>query len=403
MQLLIRCGLGLESICVWELHAKLKDIAFNVRTYNIKGYIKIEIENINQFNPRILQELRCFEKVSIILDSDKLGFTELKSKRILETKLRNLIENIFESWQAPADLAKDIKKFEHILKPNLIYDKEFNLIISKSQKNLPLSLTDSQIYGIINRVAASHGFKLNLKSEECINLMCRISINEILILLDLPLPPGNFKPKKVHPTGIFPNFIFGLIIFALSKNTEKEGSKKKKSEFYNIIDPFMGSGAILRLIHEEQEFLIQNKLIDAESINYMGIEIVPQIYEDATTNLKSKIPSENLILLNQDFRTIKVKNYFPKKANLIITQPPYGHSIKYQQQEISQLYHELFNWSFDMLNDDGILTLITPREELIQAAINQNENSIQKWILVDKMTIKQHSLDVGLYIYKKGI
>lgn len=66
-------------------------------------------------------------------------------------------------------------------------------------------------------------------------------------------------------------------------------------------------------------------------------------------------------------------------------------------QEITQLYQDLFNWTAKKSQQGSILALITPREAVIKSIENESG-----WKRIETIPVKEHTLHCNYFIYMKS-
>lgn len=168
------------------------------------------------------------------------------------------------------------------------------------------------------------------------------------------------------------NFMVRRSLKLLSDSFE---SKNKSIEAAKILDPCIGGASFDIAIFQalEQEYIKSYKLSEFLKTNFIGIDIEASAIELAKENLKKAGISyaDNLNLKCKDYLT----DFNEQGFDLIIGNPPYigekGNRAvfsKIRATEFGQKYYEkgmdyfyfFIEKSLELLNEDGILAMITP-------------------------------------------
>lgn len=381
MEIVINCGKGLESICETEWRKKEINQIYSV--YPEYGRIKIQFEGpmtpdqLIQIRNSLLK-IRCFEKIYLFLNETE---SNIPRRSLNESHIRAHLE---ESFSIISE-----KSFPPMIECLSFSKKTVSTQIQFQSPDINPQLTQKQILAVIQKIAKRFGRTTEFNQD---NLAFSIWIgsNSIRTLLDLEYPPGNLSQLELHPTGLFPSFAYGLIQSAIAQWVAL--NPNVTNEPIQIIDPMMGAGIIPLLLLKEAEDT--TSIITKQNLHckIWGIEKEMAFFEKANNNLKRAIKTEQISLFQQDFQSIQGLQPF----DMIITQPPYGMSIPMSDQELSQLYHDLFSWTAKYSHQRSILAIITPREAII------NKIEIESgWKRIETLPVKEHTLHCNYFIFMR--
>lgn len=383
----LQCGQGLEHDCIHEIQVKFPGLKIEEAPFGLKGYVSIKIENTpisRDAANQLAKELRCFEKLYILVWSREVPWQAMTRRDRIEQKIADFFDDSF------ATIVKTgfLNTFSSITGKIQMPIKEVEITAPVPKFLQDYGMRQSHIQAIGKRKAREHGVTMVLKQKDVIRFYIKILPIGILGLIQLRLPPGNFRLKSVHPTGLFPNFAFALIQETFLAYWE--GSAGTIASI-DIVDPVCGAGTIPLLTWDQLTYFADLLGIEESSISILGIEIDPVFFQKALENAKA---------LNVDdvvtFKNINFSATDPDfKADIFIAQPPYGYSILMDDEALFTLYKQLFSWCESHANHGAVFGVITPLKSWI------NELALQTRLkLVKEIPVKEHDVNCSIFVFK---
>ena len=250
--------------------------------------------------------------------------------------------------------------------------------------SFPNNFNQAMVQAMAKHILQHYHRSLTQKGDNILRFSLKTFPNQIFALIQLNLHPGNLTLTHTHPTGLFPNFAYGMIAAAIANFSPEINT-------ISMVDPMAGASTIPILLALEKNYF--EKIIGVNSIKwtFSGIEKDPVFWNIAQSNIETFGLSNRIKLDQCDFVDQIDKNF-----DLIITQPPYGYSIPQEQSIIEELYQKLFNWATQKTNNDAILTLITPKRALV---LECAENT--PWALIREIPIKEHTIECAIFVFQK--
>ncbi|RLE66282.1 MAG: hypothetical protein DRJ38_02085 [Thermoprotei archaeon] len=327
MRVLLTTIPGLEDIVVKEIEEKIESLR-NINYKKLSGRIYISIGKDDKSLLQKLHELRCIERVILILgegESSKENIdiyldSELVSKFLgprMTFMVRSLRigEHTFTSTDIAAILGKNIQE--------AIYEK---------WRFYPeVSLSDPDIIFYIEIVEDVHRWGIDLTG---LNALHRRKYR-----------------VYVHPSSLNP--IIAYCMCRIARINEKK----------RILDPMCGSGTIL----------IEGKYLNPH-VKAWGLDINPQHIAGARLNAEEagvEIKFETADIADID------ELFPPSFFDAIITNPPFGIREK-SIYTLSRLYSLLVEKSKKLLRKEGILCVLTPRKKLLLNILAKHNFFIEK-------------------------
>jgi 16S rRNA G966 N2-methylase RsmD len=375
--LILRCAPGLETIAKTEIAFKSKFTVQPQEIPHFPGYLILNLESSEKEYPQWLSSLHCFEIIGQLLRIQSID-------RKLHTKTMHLIRELFD--EVFDVIRTDPQAIETFSSLNV------NITIDLEKNN---SDQIRQIQAIINKLATHHGLQYNNSVPDAQEIILKWKKKTIILFHPLPFSPGNFYLKHIHPTGVHPMFMETMWMKSF------EYIQLQKEEQWRIIDPMMGTAGILRFFLEEYKNLCDYYKITAKEIELLGFEHESKFFGQAQENITrihEKKPSISIKynLINNIFQNANKDKSNENSANIIITQPPYGHSIAMDFNDLKKLYHDLFEFAKYTLKQQGILTILSPQKEIIDRELDKN------WEVCDILKFRQHSIGSYIYVLRKA-
>ena len=383
----IQCGQGLEHDCTHEIQVKFPGLKIEEAPFGLKGYVSIKIENTpiaRDAANQLAKELRCFEKLHMLAWSREVPWQDMTRRDRIEQKIADFFDDCF------ATIAKTgfLNTFSSITGKLQMPIKEVEITAPVPRFLQDFGLRQSNIQAIGKRKAREYGVAMVLKQKGVTRLYVKILPTGILGLIQLKLPPGNFRLKSVHPTGLFPNFAFALI--QESFLAYWEGSAGTISGVH-VIDPVCGAGTIPLLAWDQLAYFADILGIEESNISITGFEKEPAFFQKAMENAKALNVDETVTFENIDF----LDSDPGFKADVFIAQPPYGYSIAMDDKALFTLYEQLFTWCESRASHVGVFGVITPLKLWINEIAPKT-----RWKLVQELPVKEHDVNCSMFIFK---
>jgi 23S rRNA G2445 N2-methylase RlmL len=392
VSLLIHCGEGLEDICKDEIELRLKQREIIYYSPPMDGYVLIGfyIEN-NNLTPltEFISHLRCFETINLVINTEQISdWSSFKDKSHIEQVIRNFLIETF-------DILDKIDE-KDLIQKCLSYEQSSPISLNEIEFSATLSpmiakhgINQAMIQAIANRLTRNHQIKIVRSKQNIAQFWYKFLADQQICFFQLNRYPGNLFLNSPHPTGLFPNFAFGLIYAGIQAMKDLNQDYLNSMDIIQVIDPMAGAGTIPILVEQERTFFSQYLGVNPENWHIYGCEKETKFWELAKKNLQKKHLQNIIDLQNIDFNEFTPTSL----VNLIITQPPYGYSIPQERVQLEELYKSLFTWSETNSASNSVMSLITPQTDLIKENLSQSE-----WVLLKEIPIKEHSIQCSIFV-----
>jgi len=351
MKILLTTVQGLEDLVLQEIFSLLAvNEILSYRTLEYKGriYLDVRDEKITDFLGELMFKSRLIDHVYLIILEKRLDNISRINNFVQEFFVKHL-KDFLNQYTFYAVSSQRLEKRWEITSVQL--SKNIGEIIDNLNVFLsPISLDDPDlvVYAELKRDSICLGFNLTFNT---------------------PLHRRSYR-RYIHPSMINP--ILASALCYLSKI-----EKRRK-----ILDPFCGSGTIL----------IECKKINPECICY-GYDINPKHVNGA---------KQNIIEAGVDDIYVGVSDILELDKKLdnidaIITNPPFG--IREEAiGGINRVYKYLFDLSVKILNENGVLTIITPRSNIIRRLIKKYNKYFR---LLNLRRIYEGGLEANIYVLER--
>jgi hypothetical protein len=383
----IQCGQGLEADCLHEIQVKFPGLNIEQAPFGLKGYIAIKIENTpasRDIAYQLATELRCFEKLHVLVWSREVPWQALTRRDRVEQKIADFFDDCFDTMAKTGFL----HTFSSITGKTQSPVKEVEITAPIPNFLREFGLQQSHIQAIGKRKARDHGVSLVLKQKGVTRLYVKIVPGGILGLIQLKIPPGNFRLTRVHPTGLYPNFAFALIQECFLAYWDASNGTISR---VHVVDPVCGAGTIPLLAWDQELYFADILGIEETDITITGIEKEPEFFQQLMENANAMIVGDAVSFMNIDFADIDPGF----TADIFIAQPPYGYSIAIDDETLHKLYEQLFTWCEIHANHGAVLGMITP----LKSWINEIAPRTQ-WKLVKELPVKEHEVNCSMFTFK---
>lgn len=221
-------------------------------------------------------------------------------------------------------------------------------------------------------------------------------------------------PIAPQTVNIMANTLGEMIIQFLKTNAQKEDSPKYNKIIF--IDPFCGNGTIPLCIYTNPILLKMLINIGFKNINIFGMDMDESCIENCVSNLnsiKNGIPQsyasfQKFVQINFQTSSIEqIVKKLPFKISEpaiipIITQPPYGLTIRKSESELQEIYLNLFNFASRLMEQHKIfLSFITINNQLITTILNKFKDQTDKNLISLHKTLKinKHDNEFGIFFW----
>lgn len=355
--LLIKTVPGLEDVTAMEVKNLVKNVdEIIARPQGIMGRILVKVD-ISPFEfCRILNEkAKSIEKVIVLLGMYKVS----QSKRGLK--------DIYEAVKA--------SKISDFLTPH----ESFGVRPSREGKHEYTSLDIGKVGGdaVIDQIKEIYGLRpaVNLKHPSII-IYCGVVGDTCMIGIDttgdMALHKRGYRVFD-HPAALRPTIAYAMIKIA----NVKEGEI--------LLDPFCGGGTIL--IEAARLY---------KKLKIFGLDVFAENIKGAYLNATSAGVAEKITFIVGD--ATKLDKIFNINIDKIICNPPYGirQLRRERRKEIPQLYDKFLLSASKILDDNGLICIITPKKKTIRLAIEKSELQI-----CHKREIYHGGLKAFIFVFKK--
>ena len=383
----IQCGVGLEQDCIHEIQVKFPGLKVEQAPFGLKGYVSIKVETTPAARDTANQlaiELRCFEKLHVLAWSREIPWQAMTRRERIEQKIGDFFDDCF-STMAKVGFLRTFSSITGKAQPAI---KEVEITAPVPNFLHEFGLMQSHIQAIGKRKARDHGVAMVLKQKGVTRLYVKILPTGILGLIQLKIPPGNFRLQSVHPTGLFPNFAFALIQESVLAYWD---ASQGTIASIHVVDPVCGAGTIPLLVWDQQAYFADILGIEESEVSITGIEKDPAFFQKAMQNAKALNVDEAVTFKNMDF----LDSDPGFKADIFIAQPPYGYSIAIDDDALFKLYEQLFSWCDSHAGHGAVFGVITPLTSWINEIAPKT-----RWKLVKELAIKEHNVNCSMFLFK---
>lgn len=387
MHVLLTTGEGLEGIARDEVLAKVPGCTVTACPHGMKGHVELRaLAGKEDELARGMDRLRCFESIYLVLHEETPGKGWLDSKRQAESMIRSLFSSTFTALKHPMAGA--------VL--GMSWRGPFGIAIPVPAFLRRMGFTQPQLEAIAGREASAAGTSLAMKRKGVPRIYIKCFPRALLGMLQLPRRPGNLPLPRVHPTGLFPNHAFGLISHALSALVAVSGAiVEGHGDHLVVVDPMAGAGTIPAMLVADAAHFTASLPFPAK-LAITAIEHDAGFHEMMVENLQAVSRDEDHVasvdLVHANHAAVEMKC-----VDAIITQPPYGYSIRVSDVELTSLHAALFDTAARWLRPGGVLATISPRDDVITPLARD-----RGWTAVATRRVQEHGTTCSVHAFRRG-